>query len=73
MGPECQYSFDDLYQLAHQREWTRDEKAAFMALDQAGKNLEVKRLAEIAGCVRTEDRLGTDGVCYTAFWVEQHK
>jgi hypothetical protein len=30
----------------------------------------VKQLASEAGGVRTEDRIGTDGVVYTAFWRE---
>lgn len=70
MGHECRYSFDELFRLAHDREWTAEEKSAFMALDQATRNREVKRLADQAGCVQTEDRVGTDGVTYTAFWVE---
>lgn len=73
MGRECQYSFDDLFRLANEREWTAEEKSAFLALDQVARNREVKRLAEQAGCVRTEDRLGSDGVTYTAFWVESRR
>lgn len=70
MGRECQYSFDDLFRLANEREWTAAEKNDFMQLDQEARNQEVKRLADKAGDIRTEDRLGTDGVTYTAFWVE---
>ena len=70
MGQECRYSFDDLFRLAYDRDWTAEEKGAFMALDQLARNREVRRLADQAGCVRTEDRLGSDGLMYTAFWVE---
>ena len=70
MGQECRYSFDDLFRLAHGRDWTEAEKSAFMVLEQNARNREVKRLADQAGCVRTEDRLGSDGLMYTAFWVE---
>lgn len=70
MGRECQYSFDELFRLAKGREWTAEEKCAFMALDQDTRNREVRRLADQAGCVSTEDRPGTDGKTYTAFWVE---
>ena len=70
MGRECQYSFDDLFRLANDRDWSAEEKDAFMALDQNARNVEVKSLARKAGCIRTEDRLGTDGLIYTAFWVE---
>ena len=71
MGLECRYSFDDLFRLAHGRDWTAAEKRAFLALEQGARNGEVRRLAERAGCVRTEDRLGSDGMTYTAFWVEE--
>ena len=70
MGRECQYSFSHLFALAHQREWTESERQHFFALDQDSRNLEVKRLAQKAGNVCTEDRLGSDGLTYTAFWVE---
>ncbi|HKJ17006.1 MAG TPA: hypothetical protein VJ984_06650 [Xanthomonadales bacterium] len=73
MGRECQYSFDDLFRLANERDWTAAEKNDFMLLDQDARNQEVKRLAGMAGGVRTEDRLGTDGLTYTAFWVEKTK
>jgi len=71
MGQECRYSFSDLFRLAHDRDWTEEEKSAFMVLDQGARNCAVKRLADKAGCIRTEDRLGTDGMTYTAFWVEE--
>lgn len=62
--------FRELFQLAKGREWSQDEVAEFQALDQDGKNRMVKKLAAEAGCIRTEDQVGTDGVVYTAFWKE---
>jgi hypothetical protein len=70
MGHECEMGFADLFRLARKRIWTPEEKGAFQALDQDARNAAVKKLAQEAGCVRTADRLGTDGVTYTAFWVE---
>lgn len=62
--------FADLFRLARKRIWTTEEKDAFQALDQDARNAAVKQLAREAGCVRTADRLGTDGLIYTAFWLE---
>lgn len=70
MGRECRYSFDDLFRLANDRDWTAAEKSEFLALDHSVRNAVVKRLAQKAGNVQTEDRLGTDGQVYTAFWVK---
>jgi|GEM_PF-6737475 len=65
-------SFRDLFELAKGRPWTPDEERAFAALPQDARNQAVRDLAREAGirgaCVRIEDRLGTDGVVYTAFW-----
>jgi hypothetical protein len=69
-GGDCELGFADLFQLAKKRDWTPDEERAFQALDQAGRNAAVVRLAREAGGIRTEDRVGTDGVTYTAFWRE---
>jgi hypothetical protein len=66
----CSMGFADLFRLAKGREWTEEEVREFQALDQAGKNRMVKQLAAEAGGVRTADRVGTDGVVYTAFWRE---
>jgi len=70
MGSECRTSFLDLFRLARQRDWTADEEQYFTQVDQPTRNRLVKDLAAEAGCVRTEDRLGADGVVYTAFWIE---
>jgi hypothetical protein len=68
----CSMGFAELFQLAKGREWTEEEVQGFAALDQQGKNRVVKQLAAEAGCIRTEDQVGTDGVVYTAFWKEQN-
>ena len=66
----CSMGFAELFRLARGREWTEEEVREFQALDQPGRNRMVKQLAAEAGGVRTEDRIGTDGVVYTAFWRE---
>ena len=70
MGHKCEMGFADLFRLAKKRAWTSEEQDRFQALDQDARNQAVKRLAQEAGCVRTVDRRGTDGLTYTAFWVE---
>jgi hypothetical protein len=62
--------YADLFRLAKKRSWTSEEKDRFQALDQDARNEAVKQLAQETGCVRTVDRRGTDGLIYTAFWVE---
>jgi len=66
----CSMGFRELFILAKGREWTQDEVTAFQSLDQQGKNRMVKQLAAEAGCIQTEDQVGTDGLVYTAFWKE---
>lgn len=61
-------SFRDLFTLAHDRPWTPAEERAFLGLDQPARNHAVKQWAARAPGIRTEDRLGTDGLIYTAFW-----
>lgn len=68
MGPECKIGFADLFRLAHGRDWTVDEQQEFAALDQLQTNAWVRAMAAEAGGIVTEDRVGTDGVTYTAFW-----
>lgn len=70
MRPDCSLGFADLFRLAKKRDWTRAEERVFQALDQEGRNAAVVELAREAGGIRTEDRVGTDGVIYTAFWLE---
>ncbi|MGB5674832.1 MAG: hypothetical protein WBO43_09820 [Gemmatimonadota bacterium] len=70
MGHECEMGFSDLFRLARKRAWTSDEEDTFKALEQDARNEAVRQLAQESGCVRTENRRGTDGVIYTAFWLE---
>lgn len=70
MGHDCEMGFSELFRLARKRAWTSDEEEAFQALDQDARNSAVRELAREAGCVVTVDRRGTDGLIYTAFWVE---
>ncbi len=62
-------SFADLFRLAKKRSWTAEEERGFQSLDWRARNAVVKQLARETGCVQTEDRTGTDGLVYTAFWV----
>jgi hypothetical protein len=71
MGLECSTSFADLFHLARGRPWTAQEEDYFRSIDQDTRNRLVKELASAAGCVRTDDRRGSDGLIYTAFWIEQ--
>jgi hypothetical protein len=66
----CSMSFRELFHLAKGRDWTQEELQSFKKLDQPAKNAMVKQLAAEAGCIKTEDQVGTDGVIYTAFWKE---
>lgn len=70
LGPECCFSFADLFNAAEGRTWTPDEESIFRALSQSEKNEWVSRLAAKASQFRTEDKVGTDGVTYRAFWIE---
>ena len=70
MSRECGVSFADLFRRVHRREWTADEEFALRAMDQEARNRWVRDLARQADDVRTEDRPGTDGRAYTAFWFE---
>jgi len=67
----CTIGFADLFRLAKKRGWTAEEERAFQAMTQPQRNSEVKELAREAGGIRTEDRIGTDGLVYTAFWLEE--
>lgn len=66
MKLECAYSFADLFTAAFGRAPTQDELAALYVLSQTERNAQVQQWAEQAGW-GTEDRIGTDGVVYTAF------
>jgi hypothetical protein len=66
----CCMSFRDLFVLAKSRPWSAEEEQHFRALSQPERNAIVKELAAQAGRVQVEDRRGSDGVVYTAFWVD---
>ncbi len=68
---ECELGFADLFRMAHQRDWTPEEERSFEGLEQEARNSMVRDLAQKAGGVRTADRIGTDGVTYTAFWIDR--
>jgi hypothetical protein len=69
MGYECDYSFADLFRIVRNRSWTDAERAQFESLDREERNEWVRQLAaESAGQIVTEDRRGSDGLVYTAFW-----
>jgi hypothetical protein len=71
MGRECSIGFADLFRLAKRRDWTAEEERAFQAMTQPERNAAVQALAREAGGMHTEDRIGTDGQVYTAFWLEE--
>ena len=64
-------SFSDLFKAANGRDFNDQERVEFAALDQATRNNAVKALARQASGIRTEDRIWTDGVTYTAFWPDE--
>ena len=66
MGRECQVGFAELFRLARKREWTPEEQQRFEAMDEDKRNEMVRQLSREAGCIRTEDRRGTDGKVYKA-------
>jgi len=70
MSHECEMGFLDLFILAKKRAWTPDEEATFASLDQEARNEAVRQLTLEAEGIRAEDRVGADGVIYTAFWAE---
>ncbi len=69
-GGACSLGFAELFVLAKGRVWTTEEKAKFEALDQNDRNERVSEWAREAGGIATEDRVGTDGRVYRAFWKE---
>ncbi|HKP28406.1 MAG TPA: hypothetical protein VJU15_03350 [Gemmatimonadales bacterium] len=71
MNPGCTIGFADLFRLARKRGWTPEEERAFQSMSQPERNAAVLELAREAGGIHTEDRLGTDGQVYTAFWLEE--
>ena len=68
-GPECAFSFQDLFFAAEGRVWTPDEELTFAHMSQADRNNWVAILAQKAPQFTTEDKVGTDGIVYRAFWI----
>ena len=64
-------SFYDLFAAVHGRDWSQGEKDAFDRLTQGERNEWVRKLASNLAFIKTEDRIGSDGRVYTAFWVER--
>ncbi|MEI8281051.1 MAG: hypothetical protein WCG75_01475 [Armatimonadota bacterium] len=69
LGPECCFSFADLFVATEGRMWTVDEAQDFQKLSQDQKNAWVTVLAEKAPQFVTVNRMGIDGVVYRAFWI----
>ena len=69
-GPECLFSFNDLFVASEGRMWTPEEEASFKSLSQDQRNEWVSKLAAKAPQFVTQDKVGTNGIVYRAFWVE---
>lgn len=50
--------------------WTEQEENVFKNLSQSERNDWVSRLAEMAPQFKTQDKVGSDGLIYRAFWVD---
>lgn len=68
-GPECHFSFADLFFAAKGRMWTPDEEAEFKNLTQDQRNEWVSILVSVAPQFTTQDKIGADGLTYRAFWI----
>lgn len=69
-GPECCFSFEDLFISAEGRPWTSEEELVFKNLNQDERNEWVSTLANKAPQFKTQDKIGDDGVTYRAFWID---
>ena len=69
MSQGCAYSFNDLFKAVFNRDMTPEEKADLYAQTQEARNAIVKGWAGQSRW-RVEDRIGSDGIIYTAFWPE---
>lgn len=65
-GPECDFSFQDLYKAAFKKEATKTFQTKFAKLPQEKRNELVKLWAEKAGW-GTKEKMGNDNLVYTAF------
>jgi len=69
LGSECAYSFEDLFQNAKGRVMSDEERNSLEAAPQEDRNRRVREwVAETGGEFVCEDRRGSDGRIYTAFW-----
>jgi hypothetical protein len=68
-GIECNFSFADLFIAAEGRTWTSDEEIVFKNLTQRQRNEWVSSLVVKAPEYVTQDKVGTGGVMYRAFWI----
>lgn len=66
MGVECSYSFWDLYKTAFGKEADEALRSDFGKMTQDERNKTVRQWAEKAGW-ETSERIGSDGLAYTAF------
>ena len=69
MNKECAFGFADLYRAAFGVDMRSEEQNEFSKLPQEHVNELVSRWARIAHW-HTEERMGTDGKLYIAFWKE---
>lgn len=68
----CCYSFDDLFVAVNGRVMSEVERRALYDLPQQQRNEWVRQMAaRTMGRFACQDRQGTDGVTYTAFWAVQ--
>lgn len=65
-GPECDFSFLDLYKAAHKRNATEKFVKKFNRLTQDKRNDLVRIWAKKAGW-GVKDKMGNDNLVYTAF------
>jgi hypothetical protein len=68
----CCYSFDDLFLAAMARPMSAAEREDLRHADQPRKNRLARQwVSQTGGAFECEDRTGTDGILYTAFWVRE--
>lgn len=65
-GTECKFSFWNLYKAAQGKEISKEEKNNFINSSQEEKNNKIKKWVAQAQWT-CEDRIGSDGMTYTAF------
>ena len=65
----CCFSFDDLFQAVHGRAMSPRERGELYGLPQHQRNRWVRQMVDqTRGSFACEDRQGSDGLTYTAFW-----